>query len=59
MAGIRHKSRFDIEIDIQKEKLKKIEEANNIFHSLREDGDKLKALENSWFSRKRCFFFIL
>lgn len=52
MADIRHKSRLDEQIDIENEKIWKIEEENNVFQSLKDDQKELNDLENSWFSRK-------
>lgn len=50
------KSRLDIEIDNQNEKIRKIEEDNKICRSLEKYEETLKELENSWISRK---YFIL
>lgn len=56
MANSGHRNRLEEEIAFQTRELRKSEEANEHFLSLEKNQQKLRELEDSWFSSKTFLY---
>ena len=58
MTSTRRRGLIDIEIDAQKEKVRKIKEDNRIFDTLETDKTTLDNEKKKWFFTRKTFFCI-
>ena len=56
MTSTRRRGLIDIEIDAQKEKVRKIKEDNRIFDTLETDKNTLDNEKKKWFFTRKTFF---